>query len=218
MCESAMTYSGGFDLFCMIAQGDYQFWLLRENHWKGPQGPKDDAWYSDHFSEILCRTLKLNRILAWTSSKSLLHKPDPFRYYSRVCIGIGFWMSWLVGKLVHDDADDKEYTDMINFANLYESVSELKKASKKGHRKAGPLGIPQGYGCKGSTRGKRGAQVLLCPFWKPHGEKNCKAPYQCLNCWSLVLHASAHGNLRETKVTSGTHASIRFKVLGIAGS
>ena len=83
---------------------------------------------------------------------------------------------------MHDDADDKGYTDMIYYTNLNESVSELKKASKKGHRKAGPLGIPQGYGPGFGCRVKRGAQVLLCPFWKPHGEKNCKAPYQCLNC------------------------------------
>lgn len=134
-----MTYSGGLDLFCMIAQGDYQFWLLRENQWKGPQGPKDDSWCGDHFSEILCRTLK-------------------------VC------QSWKMPS-----------------SNHFSSFLGSSESSKKGHRKVGPLRIPLGV-CVwvGSTRVGR-AQVLLCPFWKPHGEKNCKAPYQCLNCCSLAL-------------------------------
>ena len=114
MCESAMTYSGGFDLFCMIAQGDYQFWLSRENQWKGPQGPKDGF------------------LIQWSFFRNSLPNPEAqqnpslnFKHvatsqarsiqilFAGLFFGMGFWMSWLVGKLVHDDADDKGYTDIL---------------------------------------------------------------------------------------------------------
>ena len=53
-------------------------------------------------------------------------------------------------------------------------MSELKKASKKGHRKAGPLGIPQGYGPGFNPRQTRSPGIAVPILEAPWRKKTAK--------------------------------------------